>query len=178
MPVLACSGWQIYTIEGIGSPLAGYHPIQKILAEYNGTQCGFCSPGMVMNMYALSESGNVTMEKVENSFGGNICRCTGYRPILAAYKSMASDANADILGSYPDIEDLKLCKKDCKTKCLHDCADMLEQAKIPFYHEVGSAKWIKVHTLQEILSSLLYYSNYTYKLVAGNTAKGSNIKLK
>lgn len=46
---------------------------------------------MVMNMYALQESGPKTKQQIEDSFGGNLCRCTGYRAILEAFKKMASD---------------------------------------------------------------------------------------
>lgn len=85
----------ITTVEGIGNVKDGYHPIQMRISELNGSQCGFCTPGIVMNMYSLLESkrGKVSQQEVENSFSGNLCRCTGYRPILDACKSLATDSN-------------------------------------------------------------------------------------
>lgn len=53
VPITSCNGWDITTIEGIGNRLKGYHPIQVTLAENNGSQCGYCSPGWVMALYRL-----------------------------------------------------------------------------------------------------------------------------
>uniref|UniRef100_A0A1I8JMI5 FAD-binding PCMH-type domain-containing protein n=1 Tax=Macrostomum lignano TaxID=282301 RepID=A0A1I8JMI5_9PLAT len=78
-PLYSAAGWHIVTIEGIGgrSQSAGYHPIQASLADGFGSQCGYCSPGFVM---------------LSTFSTGNICRCTGYRPILDSMKSFACDA--------------------------------------------------------------------------------------
>ena len=51
-PLFACDGWDVTTVEHIGNLQSGLNPIQKQLADYNGSQCGYCTPGQVMNMYA------------------------------------------------------------------------------------------------------------------------------
>ncbi|XP_041363518.1 xanthine dehydrogenase-like [Gigantopelta aegis] len=120
-PLYSCDGWQITTVEGLGSQRTGFHPIQDRLARFNGTQCGYCTPGMVMTMYGLLQEHRIpTRQEVEDNFGGNICRCTGYRPILDAMKSFASDTTSQN-GGCIDIEDLNkhLCPnagKPC-TQC-------------------------------------------------------------
>lgn len=118
-----------------------------------------------MNMYALYERGNLTMEEVENAFGGNICRCTGYRPILAAFKTFCKDADKGMLGEYPDIEDVGVCRKThgvCEKKCTG-----------VYSYMVGKSKWIKLFTLDSLLQILYNSINYNYMLVAGNTSKGT-----
>jgi xanthine dehydrogenase small subunit len=86
-PINAClvtlgqlHGRAIRTVEGLG----GAHPVQRAMAESDGTQCGFCTPGIVMSAWAwIAEGGNK-----HEALAGNLCRCTGYRPILDAMEAM------------------------------------------------------------------------------------------
>lgn len=67
------------------------HPVQKRLAFLHGSQCGFCTPGIVMSLYTILRSNpDATPEEIEESLDGNLCRCTGYRPILDAAKSLSN----------------------------------------------------------------------------------------
>uniref|UniRef100_A0A8D0DDT3 Xanthine dehydrogenase/oxidase n=1 Tax=Sander lucioperca TaxID=283035 RepID=A0A8D0DDT3_SANLU len=81
----------VTTVEGIGSVARKLHPVQERIARSHGSQCGFCTPGIVMSMYALLRN-NATpkMADVEEAFHGNLCRCTGYRPILEGYKTFTT----------------------------------------------------------------------------------------
>ncbi|XP_069682967.1 xanthine dehydrogenase-like [Periplaneta americana] len=90
--VASLHGLAVTTVEGIGSTRTKLHPVQKRIAEAHGSQCGFCTPGMVMAMYALlRNSPTPTMYQIENALRGNLCRCTGYRPILEGFSSFAQD---------------------------------------------------------------------------------------
>lgn len=180
MPVYACEGLNVITIEGIGDKANGYHVAQSRLAQLNGTQCGYCSPGMVMNMYSLMESkgGQVTMADVENSFGGNICRCTGYRPILDAFKSLAVDADDKYMEMCKDIEDLptKKCPKtgkSCSGSCKPTNGETLngnESVAKSNHFLVGDREWHKVYDVAEIFG--IISAGKKYMFVAGNTAHG------
>lgn len=175
MPVYACEGLNVITVEGIGDKANGYHVAQSRLAQLNGTQCGYCSPGMVMNMYSLMESkgGQVTMADVENSFGGNVCRCTGYRPIMDAFKSLAVDADEKY--KLCDIEDFPGTKKCPKTgsDCSGSCKDKLKNGFPKSLHlTVGDREWHKVYDVSEISQILGNSSGKKYMLVSGNTAHG------
>ncbi|EDS40040.1 aldehyde oxidase [Culex quinquefasciatus] len=175
-PVFACHGLDILTVEGIGDKQDGYHPTQKLLAHFNGTQCGYCSPGMVMTMYSLLESknGQVTMAEVENAFGGNICRCTGYRPILDAFKSLAVDAQPRLKEACQDIEDLtKICPKTGSTyagKC--SAAGKINDKKGVHLSFVEDKEWHKVYNTSDVFAIFEKIQTKPYMLVAGNTAHG------
>jgi len=74
-------GKEIITVEGLKS-----HPVQQAMVDCHGSQCGFCTPGFVMALYAQFKSGNPI--SLCDAIAGNLCRCTGYRPILEAGERM------------------------------------------------------------------------------------------
>ncbi|XP_073814863.1 xanthine dehydrogenase-like [Musca autumnalis] len=91
-PVCAMHGHAVTTVEGIGSTRTRLHPVQERLAKAHGSQCGFCTPGIVMSMYTLlRNSAQPSMKDMEVAFQGNLCRCTGYRPILEGYKTFTKE---------------------------------------------------------------------------------------
>ncbi|KAJ1026109.1 hypothetical protein NDA18_003768 [Ustilago nuda] len=91
LPLVAVHGCNVLTVEGIGSS-SNPHPIQERIGKLFGSQCGFCTPGIVMSLYATVRNGfgHLTEEDIEHSLDGCLCRCTGYRPILDAAKSFAT----------------------------------------------------------------------------------------
>nr|H9TB17.2 RecName: Full=Aldehyde oxidase 1; AltName: Full=Azaheterocycle hydroxylase 1 [Cavia porcellus] len=87
-PLCSLHGAAVTTVEGVGSTRTRLHPVQERIAKSHGTQCGFCTPGMVMSLYALLRSHpQPSEEQLLEALAGNLCRCTGYRPILDAGKT-------------------------------------------------------------------------------------------
>ncbi|KAK3205307.1 hypothetical protein Dsin_019353 [Dipteronia sinensis] len=95
-PLYSVEGMHVITVEGVGNRKHGLHPIQETLARVHGSQCGFCTPGFIMSMYALLRSSQIlpTEEQIEESLSGNLCRCTGYRPIVDAFRVFSKTNNA------------------------------------------------------------------------------------
>jgi aerobic carbon-monoxide dehydrogenase small subunit len=89
---LTVAGREVVTIEGIGAP-GHLHPLQEAFVAHNGSQCGFCTPGMIVSSKTLLDHNpNPTREEVVEALVGNVCRCTGYQKItesvLAAAETM------------------------------------------------------------------------------------------
>lgn len=81
-------GKELITVESL-SDGGELHPVQAAMVRNHGSQCGFCTPGFVMSMYALYEtSANPGRQEIDDALSGNLCRCTGYRPIVAAAQEM------------------------------------------------------------------------------------------
>jgi xanthine dehydrogenase small subunit len=81
-------GKQLITVEELRSPDGTLHPVQEAMIGHHGSQCGFCTPGFIMSMFALyKDSFAPSRREIEDALAGNLCRCTGYRPIVDAAKS-------------------------------------------------------------------------------------------
>lgn len=110
---LLCSinGCSITTTEGLGNSKEGFHAIHHRIAGFHASQCGFCTPGMCVSFFSAlvnAEKRNrpdlspdfskLSVSEAEKAIAGNLCRCTGYRPIVDACKSFASDVDIEDLG--------------------------------------------------------------------------------
>ena len=89
---MQAEGADITTIEGVASADGTLHPMQAAFKEHHGLQCGFCTPGMVMNAIDLAKGHpNLSETEIREGLEGNLCRCTGYHNIV---KSIAAGAKA------------------------------------------------------------------------------------
>ena len=193
---LLCSihGCSVTTSEGIGNSKAGFHAIHERFAGFHASQCGFCTPGMCVSLFGTLVNAEksdraeppdgfskVTVSEAEKAIAGNLCRCTGYRPIADVCKSFAADV---------DIEDLGLNSfwkkgenKDLKISRLPRYDRNQLNSRFPMFlkeikHDVFLASekhsWHRPTSLTE-LQSLLKLNNSNgarIKIVFSNTGMG------
>ena len=81
-------GKAVRTVEGISGPGGEMHPVQAAMVEHHGSQCGFCTPGIVASLAAAHSNGETAFDDV---LAGNLCRCTGYAPIIRAAEAAAAE---------------------------------------------------------------------------------------
>ncbi|MEA2519307.1 MAG: aerobic carbon-monoxide dehydrogenase small subunit [Chloroflexota bacterium] len=101
-PVNSCSylalqaaGRHITTVEGLAAADGTLHPLQRAFLEGGGIQCGFCTPGMLISAAALlAIEPDPSAEAIRDGLAGNLCRCTGYQPIVQAVQRAASEMRA------------------------------------------------------------------------------------
>jgi len=95
-PVNACirllpsvDGKAVFTVESLKAPQGDLHPVQQALVDCHASQCGFCTPGFAMSLFGLYKTTRApTRRDVDDALSGNLCRCTGYRPIVDAAQRM------------------------------------------------------------------------------------------
>ena len=85
-------GAEVTTVEALAAADGALHPLQAAFRRHHALQCGFCTPGMLMTLVALlRETPQPTEAQVRDALSGNLCRCTGYQPIVAAALGAAQD---------------------------------------------------------------------------------------
>jgi xanthine dehydrogenase/oxidase len=177
-PVCAVDGMMVTTIEGIGSVREGLDPVQHCIAANNGTQCGFCTPGFVMNAHAfLQQNPAPTERELEDIFGGNLCRCTGYRPILHGVRTLARDYQADgdrTQRCEPDPTFPYRCRGELTPIRLDELPPPGELRALHF--SGGGREWYRPVTLDEVqrlkAHGIGQAGREQVKLVFGNTTSG------
>ncbi len=105
-------GKSVRTVEGISSPDGELHPVQQAMVDHHGSQCGFCTPGFVMSMYTAHRDGRTDFDDI---LAGNLCRCTGYAPIVRAAEAASGMAQpawlsdeVERIGALDDGQDVEL----------------------------------------------------------------------
>ncbi|CAF4473070.1 unnamed protein product [Rotaria sp. Silwood2] len=180
-PVCSIDGCHIVTVEGLGSTnKANLHVTQSRLAELFASQCGFCTPGMVMSLYGIVTSKNdslPTMKDIEESFDGNLCRCTGYRPILDAAKTFACDIQK--LDYQKSSSPTTSTTFDKFLSYAHQNTSPINQVEFPnklrdyvpqSIHIKGSSfEWYRPISLNELILLRHTYPGHQSTLVFGNT---------
>ncbi len=84
-------GTHVVTVEHLSAANGPLHPVQQAMVEHHGSQCGFCTPGIVMSLYGMwMENADPSVNDVEVALQGNLCRCTGYTPIIKAGRSISA----------------------------------------------------------------------------------------
>ncbi|BDX06432.1 xanthine dehydrogenase small subunit [Planctobacterium marinum] len=126
----ALDGKQLITVEHLADGNA-LHPVQQAMVDKHGSQCGFCTPGFVMPMFSLyktresqeqsSPTAELNRHQIDNALSGNLCRCTGYRPIIDAALDACEAPSADKFSanSTATIENLKALPQNSGTDGLH-----------------------------------------------------------
>lgn len=104
-PVRSCllfaiqaDGAELLTVEGLAQADGTLHPIQQALQTYHGLQCGYCTSGFLMNIYAFLQqhpSPELSDDEIREALAGNLCRCTGYQGIVAAVRHLLHQQTID-----------------------------------------------------------------------------------
>ncbi|XP_065920484.1 xanthine dehydrogenase/oxidase-like isoform X2 [Dysidea avara] len=189
-PLCSVDHMAVTTVEGIGSTRTKIHPVQERIAKAHGSQCGFCTPGIVMSMYTLLRN-NVrpTEEEMERAFEGNLCRCTGYRPILDAFRTFCckgdggncacskGDNTGVIEGPYALFDPTEFQPLDPTQEPIFPPELMISTTPPPLHIKTDQVQWFRPSTLQQLLSIKVKYLEKV-RIVAGNSEIGVEVKFK
>ena len=180
--IASCDGAYITTVEGIGAKGANktMHPTQERLAQCNGSQCGYCSPGWVMNAYSMlmNDPSPTSVQNVQDRFDGNLCRCTGFRSILKAMSSFVPSEekkdlnNGDTLAPY----DAKQQQTIANLPLPVDISPQQLDTPLKLESVGQNATWYAPTSVTELNTVLqpLVTSKDNFEFVLGGTSRGVN----
>jgi carbon-monoxide dehydrogenase small subunit len=95
MLAVQANGRAIRTVEGLAAEDGELHPLQRAFHEKHALQCGFCTPGFLMTLEPLvRDAGDLHEPEIRELLAGNLCRCTGYQPIIRAVQRAAAEMRA------------------------------------------------------------------------------------
>lgn len=178
-PLCAVDGFIVTTTEGIGNVRDGLDPAQYCIAKNNGTQCGFCTPGFVMNTHAyLQQHPEPTQADLETIYGGNLCRCTGYRPILAGVRTLACDYESSCDKSQQCLVDplFDVQVSDGLKKIDVGPLPAFDLAPRQLHFNGNGREWFRPNTIDEVMRLKRRFVDThgpsSVRLVFGNTASG------
>ncbi|KAL5575105.1 hypothetical protein UlMin_016804 [Ulmus minor] len=195
---LLCSinGCSITTSEGLGNSKSGFHPIHQRFTGFHASQCGFCTPGMCVSLFSTlvnAEKTNrsdpptgfskMTVCEAEKAIAGNLCRCTGYRPIADACKSFAADVDIEDLGfnsfwSKEENKEIKLNRLPLYNPSNEICTfpEFLKKEKSSAMSlDSERYNWYFPGNIEELQNLLNVHDSNKWtkkKLVVGNTGTG------
>ncbi|XP_058101391.1 uncharacterized protein LOC131245742 [Magnolia sinica] len=165
MPLCSVDGMNVTTIEGVGSLKAGLSSLQQAIVDHCGTQCGFCTPGMIMSLHGLiSDKSQPTAQEIEDQIDGNLCRCTGYRPIFDAFHS---SSGVDTQFTCPVSRN-----SHCKNHNI-DIEDISRSLPARLVISGEDVLWIRALALQDLYDILRTNSGKRkVRMIRGNTSTG------
>lgn len=152
------NGCHIVTVEHLKDKDGALNPVQQAMVDCHGSQCGFCTPGIVMSLYALwMQNPQASDDEIDAALQGNLCRCTGYEPIVKAAKTISS---------YGDVAQDRLAVE--RDQVIAQLKSLAPQTRIEI--ERGGDLLIVPHNLDDFAKARDAYPNAT--IVAGSTDVG------
>ena len=146
-------GKALITVEDLAGADGTLHPVQQAMVDAHASQCGFCTPGFVMSLFALwQHERHPSRNAVEEALAGNLCRCTGYRPILAAAERMGDTPGTDRFAG--------------EAAALRAALDRITRGRGLAYEAGGQRFWAP-RTLGELFAILAEHGDA--RIVAGGT---------
>ncbi|XP_031475663.1 indole-3-acetaldehyde oxidase-like [Nymphaea colorata] len=190
-------GCSITTTEGLGNCKDGFHSIHERFAGFHASQCGYCTPGMCMSLFSSLVNADkssrpdpapgfskLTVSEAESAIAGNLCRCTGYRPIVDVCKSFAQDVDMEDLGlnsfwrkgEGADVKKLpmyipnEICTFPDFLRCYSSGPPLVNTST--FENKISRKdQWFTPSSMVE-LTNIMESMTEKMELVAGNTSSG------